>query len=105
MIPPDMPVWPIILGLGIGSFLLRFSFIGLIGARSLPDWVLRHLRYTPVAILPGLVAPMIFTPGTQAAPLTLLVSAATLAVGAWTRNVLWAIAAGIVVYLAGVLLG
>ncbi|MEM6477504.1 MAG: AzlD domain-containing protein, partial [Pseudomonadota bacterium] len=55
-------IWAIIVGLGLGSFLLRFSFLGLIGDRNLPPWVLRHLRYTAVAVLPGLVAPAVIWP-------------------------------------------
>ena len=49
-------LWTVIIGLGIGSFSLRFMFTGLIGDRNMPEWLLRHLRYTAVAILPGLVA-------------------------------------------------
>ena len=55
-------IWLIILGMGVGTYLIRFSFLGLIGNRKMPDWVLRHLRYTPVAILPGLVAPLVMWP-------------------------------------------
>ena len=46
----DGNIWFIIIALGIGTFLIRFSFLGLIGARDLPEWILRHLRYTPVGI-------------------------------------------------------
>ena len=46
-------LWTIVLILGVGTYLIRFSFLGLVGNRKMPDWVLRHLRYTPVAILPG----------------------------------------------------
>ena len=90
-------LWFIIIALGVCSFLLRFSFTGLLGDRGLPDWVLRHLRYTAVAILPGLVAPLVLWPpatdGTPDAP-RLVAAAATLLVGLLTRNVLAAIAAG-----------
>lgn len=55
-------IWSIIIVLGIGTFLIRFSFLGLIGDRKMPDWVLRHLRYTPVAIIPGMVAPLVLWP-------------------------------------------
>ena len=51
-------IWTVIIGLGIGSFALRFSFAGLVGNRQMPEWLLRHLRYTAVAILPALVAPL-----------------------------------------------
>ncbi|MEM6277414.1 MAG: AzlD domain-containing protein, partial [Pseudomonadota bacterium] len=48
---PTWEIWVVILGLGLGSFAMRFSFLGLIGDRNLPPWVLRHLRYTAVAVL------------------------------------------------------
>lgn len=55
----DATLWTIILSMGLGSFLLRFSFLGVVGNRPLPQWLLRHLRYTAVAILPAMVAPLI----------------------------------------------
>ena len=55
----DLSIWTVIIFLGIGTFLIRFSFLGIIGGRRLPEWALRHLRYVPVAVLPGLIAPMV----------------------------------------------
>ena len=53
MTPPDpVQLWTIIISMAVGSFALRFLFIGLVGSRIMPEWVLRHLRYTAVAILP-----------------------------------------------------
>ena len=92
-----MELWIIILGLGIGSFTLRFSFLGIIGKRALPEWVLRHLRYTAVAVLPGLIAPLVLWPaatGGEPDPARLTAVAVTLLVGIITRNVLAAIFAG-----------
>jgi len=92
-----LQIWTIIVGMGIGTLALRFSFLGLIGRRELPEWVLRHLRYTPVAVLPGLVAPQVFFPAANDGvtdPLRLIAATVTLAVGYWTRSVLWAILAG-----------
>ena len=45
-------IWTIIAVMGVGTYLIRFSFLGLLGDRKMPDWVLRHLRYTPVAFCP-----------------------------------------------------
>ena len=90
-------IWAIILLIGIGTLALRFSFLGLIGSRALPDWVLRHLRYTPVAVIPGLMAPLVFFPpvtGGETDPGRLAVAAVTLLAGVLTRSPLWAIAAG-----------
>lgn len=93
----QLQIWVIIVGMGLGTLALRFSFLGLIGRRQLPEWVLRHLRYTPVAVLPGLVAPQIFFPAAnngETDPLRLIAVAVTLAVGLYTKSVLWAIMAG-----------
>jgi branched-subunit amino acid transport protein len=91
-------IWTIILVLGVGTFLIRFSFLGIIGNRKLPDWVLRHLRYTPVAILPGLVAPLVLWPPATGGELDLarlLAGSATLIVGLLTRNVMAAVFGGV----------
>ena len=37
-------LWIVIIAMAIGSFGLRFLFLGLVGDRALPPWVLRHLR-------------------------------------------------------------
>ncbi|TNC72386.1 AzlD domain-containing protein [Rubellimicrobium roseum] len=100
-------VWGVILALGVGTFLIRFSFLGLIGRRQLPEWVLRHLRYTGVAVLPGLVAPLVLWPpatGGETEPARLLAGIATVAAGVWTRSVLGAMAAGAGVLYAGLAL-
>ena len=71
-------LWIVIIALGIGSFGLRFAFLGLVGDRALPDWLLRHLRYTAGAILPAIV---------------------TLAVGYLTKIVLLAVGLGATVLI------
>ncbi|APX89566.1 hypothetical protein BV394_07435 [Brevirhabdus pacifica] len=93
----DATIWLIIVALGSGTFLIRFSFLGLIGNRRLPDWALRHLRYTAVAVMPGLVAPLVVWPQATGGATDLpriLAAAATLGVGLTTRNVLASITAG-----------
>lgn len=90
-------IWVIIVAMGLGSFGLRFLFLGVIGDRELPEWVLRHLRYTAVAVLPGLVAPLVLWPAAtegQPDPARLAAAAVTLGVGFVTKNVLAAIFGG-----------
>lgn len=102
-------IWIVIIGLGLGSFALRFVFLGLIGDRPLPEWALRHLRYTAVAILPAIVAPLVLWPaatGGEAEPARITAALVTLAVGVLTRNVIAAIGLGAVtlylmMYLTG----
>ena len=97
-------LWIVIIAMAIGRFGLRFLFLGLVGDRALPPWVLRHLRYTAVAILPALVAPLVVWPqATDGTPEPARMAAAvvTLAVGIWTRNVLLAITCGAITLYAG----
>ena len=92
----DAATWTVIALLGAGTYLTRFSFLGLIGDRPLPDWVLRHLRYTPVAVLPGLVAPILAAGPDGSGPdaARLIGAAVALGVGIWRRNAIPAIIAG-----------
>lgn len=95
-----LDVWIVIVGLGIGTYLIRFSFLGLIGDRPLPPFVLRLLRYTPVAVLPALVAPQVFsTCFGQGAIDWLKISAAlaTLGIGWWTGKVVPAMILGMLI--------
>jgi branched-subunit amino acid transport protein len=96
-------LWVVIIALGVGSFFFRFSFLGLVGNRALPDWLLRHLRYTAVAVIPALVAPLVvWPPATGGSPDAIRIAAAcaTLAVGYLTKNVIAAMGVG-----AGILIG
>lgn len=90
-------LWTVIIVLGIGSFGLRFVFTGLVGNRAMPDWLLRHLRYTAVAILPALVAPQVVWPvatdGVFDTPRA-AAAAVTLVVGLLSKNVLMAVLSG-----------
>jgi branched-subunit amino acid transport protein len=96
----DGQIWLIIAVMGVGTFLIRYSFLGFIGDRKLPDWVLRHLRYTSVAILPGLVAPLVLWPqttGGEVDPARLAAAFATVAVGYFLKATVRAMLAGALV--------
>lgn len=89
--------WTVVIGLGLGTYLVRFSFLGLLGSRPLPPWMTRLLRYTAVAVLPGLVAPVVLWPPAtdgQTDPARMVAALATVAVGIALRNTLAAICAG-----------
>lgn len=90
-------IWTTIVVLGVGTYLIRFSFLGLIGGKDLPEWALRHLRYTAVAVLPGLVAPLVLWPaatGGAVDPARLSAALVTFGIGLLTRNVVAAILCG-----------
>ncbi|MBF9034815.1 AzlD domain-containing protein [Rhodobacterales bacterium HKCCE2091] len=103
----DWLIWVIIAALGVGTYLIRFSFLGLLGDRELPEWVLRHLRYTAVTILPALITPLVLWPqatGGQPDPARLAAAASALVVGYLTKAPVAAIAVGLVVLYAGLAL-
>lgn len=98
----DTEIWLIVALLGAGTFLIRFSFLGLVGDRDLPPWLLRHLRYTAVTILPALVAPIILWPaanGGETDPARLAAAAVAVGVGYGTKSPIWAIVTGFSVFL------
>jgi branched-subunit amino acid transport protein len=105
----DAQIWLIIALLGVGTFLIRFSFLGLIGDRALPEWLLRHLRYTAVAILPAMVAPLVLWPAAndgQPDPARLVAAAVTLGTGFVLKNPIFGIVAGFATFLGlGAILG
>lgn len=93
----ELTIWLIILTLGVCTYLIRWSFLGALGGRPMPPLVLRLLRYTPVAVLPALVAPLVVWPAAtdgQTDPARLAAALATLGVGVLTRNVMLSILAG-----------
>ena len=49
----------IIFAIGIGTYLLRLSFIGIVGDRVMPEWVLVPLRFVAPAVLAALIAPSV----------------------------------------------
>ena len=102
-------LWVVIVALGAGTYLIRLSFLGLIGGRDLPEWVLRHLRYVAVAVLPGLIAPMVVWPAaTQGQPdaARLVAALVAFAIGIWRQGMIGAVLGGMaVLYLLQYLLG
>ncbi|MAU52522.1 MAG: hypothetical protein CMN17_09130 [Roseovarius sp.] len=100
-------LWLFIAALGLGTFGLRFVFLGLVGNRPLPAWLLRHLRYTAVAVLPGLVAPLVVWPAATGGALDaprMAAAVVTLVLGYTFRNVILAITAGALTLFAGLAL-
>lgn len=95
-------IWVIIVLMGIGTFIIRFSFLGAFGRITLPPFVMRLLRYTPVAILPGLVAPLVLWPdatGGEPDLARLIAAFVALVFGLYFKNILASIIAGMATLL------
>ena len=103
----DATIWTVILVMGVATYLIRWSFLGAMGGRPVPEWAQRVLRYTAVSVLPALVAPLVMWPQAtdgQIDPARLIAAAVTLCVGVATRNVLAAITAGAATLVAALYL-
>ena len=104
---PDSTIWLVIVLLAIGTYLIRFSFIGILGDRDLSPFTLKLLRFVPVSVMPGLVAPLVLWPeatGGQTDPARLTAALAALLVGALAKSVLGAIGVGMAVLYLGLAL-
>jgi branched-subunit amino acid transport protein len=94
-----MNLWLVMLLAGLGTFLIRLSFIWLLGRWQIPGWLRRGLRYVPPAVLTAIIFPEVFLPAGSPdfSPLSnaRLVAALVACLVAWrTRNVLWTIGVG-----------
>jgi branched-subunit amino acid transport protein len=92
----------VIVTIGVGTYLLRLSFVGIIGDRTMPDWAMVPLRYVAPAVLAALVAPAVLlrdgsldvVPATNPRAIAALLAL----VVAWkTKNVAAVIVAGMAV--------
>lgn len=95
-------VWLLFISLAAGTFALRFSFIYLFGKVEMPAWLRRALRYVPASVLAALVFPALTYPNGM---LDLTLDNARLLAGlggalvAWrTKNVLWTILVGMILF-------
>ena len=99
----DATFWTLTAGLGIGTFLIRFSFLGFLGRRRMPDWLVLHLKYVGVGVLPAMVTPLVLWPaatGGDTDPARVLAALVTFVV-AFKLSVTGALVAGMgTLYLA-----
>jgi len=88
-----------IVAIGIGTYLLRLSFIAVVGQLTMPDWALVPLRYVAPAVFAAIITPAVFLPGGtfDVSPATnprVLAALVALAVAWKTKNVVAVIMAG-----------
>jgi len=97
-----LSIWLLFIAMAVGTFALRFSFIYLFGKVDMPDWLRRALRFVPASVLAALVFPALTYPN-GALDLSLgnvrLLAGLGGALVAWrTKNVLWTIIVGMVLF-------
>lgn len=88
-----MNLWLLTLGMALGSFALRLSFILFFGRRALPKRLEQALRFVPASVIAALVFPA-FVNSAGVPHLALgndrLLAGALAAFVAWrTKNVIW----------------
>lgn len=96
-----MKIWMIMLALGAGTFLIRYSLIGLMGKIHIPPRIERAFRFIPASMLSALVISQLASYArSSVSPLTNpYYLAALVACGvAWkTRNTLLTVFMGMIV--------
>jgi branched-subunit amino acid transport protein len=99
-----MNEWLLILGMALVTFGVRYPMLAFIGRLTLPDRLVRALRYVPVAVLTAISAPAMFMPqGTLALSLNnayLLAGIASTVIAWRTKNLLLTILVGMGLFLA-----
>jgi branched-subunit amino acid transport protein len=94
----DPAIWGVIVVIGLVTFLIRFSFIGLVGyLDEIPPQLERALRYVPAAVLAALVLPSFVTiePGAGGLAIDKLAAGGLAGAVAWrTENVFATMAVG-----------
>ena len=94
-----MNPWIVVLIIGLGTYLTRLSFVGVLGTRTMPAWAERPLKYVAPSVLAALVLPAVLlrdgsldlAPATN--PRFLAAVAAALVVVRF-KSVSWAIVVG-----------
>jgi branched-subunit amino acid transport protein len=93
-------VWVLIAIIGLGTFLIRVSFLALLGrVERVPDWAMRILRLIPAAVLAAIAAPAL-THATGSFDLATdrFAAGVVAALVAWrTRNVVATLAVGMTI--------
>jgi branched-subunit amino acid transport protein len=57
-----MSLWITFLAIGMGTYVMRLSFILLVGQYNLPELVRRGLRFVPPAVLTAIIFPELLLP-------------------------------------------
>jgi branched-subunit amino acid transport protein len=94
-------IWLILVVAGLLTYLIRLSFIALLGKWSPPGWVSRALRFVPPAVLAAIILPELLVRENHFLPANPRLLAGVVAAGvAWrTKNVILTIVVGMAVLI------
>ncbi len=93
-----MSAWLIIVAIGLGTYLIRLSFIAVFSRYGVPIWLQTPLRYVAPAVMAALVAPAVLTPegvvDASTANPKAYAAVVAVAIALWTRSMVWTVVAG-----------
>lgn len=93
-----MNLWIAMVATGLATFLIRLSFIALLGRLKMPELATRALRFVPPAVLSAIIFPELFLYGGEwnlsHDNIRLLAGIVAALVAYRTKNVVWTIIAG-----------
>lgn len=93
-----MSPWLIVLIVGIGTYLIRLSFVGILGDREIPAAVERPLRLVAPAVIAAIAIPEVVAPADvvdfSLDNLRLLAGIVAILVAWRTRSIGWTIGVG-----------
>jgi branched-subunit amino acid transport protein len=94
-------IWIAMVVAGVLTFLIRLSFVGILGKWQAPEWVRRALRFVPPAVLSAIVFPEVLVRGGRFAPWNPRLAAALVAaLVAWrSKSAILAIVVGMAALL------
>lgn len=93
-----MSTWLIVALVGIGTYLTRLSFIGILGSREIPTFIERPLRLVAPAVIAAIAIPELVAPADAVDfsldNLRLLAGIVAIFVAWRTRSIGWTIGVG-----------
>jgi branched-subunit amino acid transport protein len=94
----------LIAGMALVTFLIRYPALAILGRISLPDMLIRALRYVPVAVLTAIIVPLMLMPdGVPEFSVSnpfLVAGIASVFISWRTKNLLLTIGLGMMIFLA-----
>ena len=102
MMSSEAAIWTVIIGLGLASAIIRYSFLGILQGMEVPPRLKTALGFVPVTVIPAMAAPMVaLQPRSEdwAEPHRMLAALAALGIGMVTRSMLAAVITGMTAFV------
>jgi len=97
-----MSLWLIVIAMGVITYALRLSLLGVLGRLEAPPLLSRALRFVPAAVLSAIILPDLLQPGGKLnlslGNLRLLAGLLAMAVAWRTRSVVLTVAVGLAAF-------